>query len=315
MSEAKASIPQPDETIWFESRSPASFTDIIKHHESGKTEVRGLLYLPRQSAGPAPVVVISIGSRGFESGREALYVEHLTKAGYAVFIADSFGARGFAETRTDQSRLSAAGTCADALYALKRLVTHQKIDATRAAVLGYSRGGTVSTMLADARLQASILGDGPRFEAHVALYPSCSPQWQNPKPTGAAVIMLLGGSDMMAPVSKAMAYGAKLGAAGAPLDVHLYPGAHHSFDAAHPVTPGDSVNLADVVIKIDDDGEMFEESTGLRANGDWATFYNGIVAKRGKRGSMTGHGPHPRTIAVATIIDFLDRHLKFNRTD
>ena len=310
MSAAQADVPEPDETIWFDSQSPASFTDLLERREMARTAVRGLLYLPLERGCKAPLVLISIGSRGFESGREALYIEHLTKAGFAVFITDSFAARGFTETMSDQSLLSAAGTCADALYGLRRLANHPKVDAARAAVLGYSRGGTVSTLLADARLQAAIPGDGPGFAAHVALYPSCSPQWRNPQPTQAPIIMLLGGADVMAPVGNALAYAAKLGAAGAPLEIHLYPKAHHSFDAAHPATPGNSVTLQRAVISIEDHGEMYEETTGLRDREGWGPFYKAIVAQRAKTGSMTGHGPYPRTIAMATTIAFLDRHLK-----
>ena len=286
---------RPDETVRIRSSTPPGFADLLQGVKVGVSDIPVYLFFPPGASGRLPVVFISIGSRGFESGREGLY---------AVAIADSFEARGFAETRTDQSRLSAAGACADALNGLLVLRSHPRIDANCAAVLGYSRGGTTSVLLADERLQAAVLPADLRFKAHVALYPSCSPQWQHPRAGKAPIIMLLGGADEMAPAEKAQACAEKLRASGVQVDVKVFPGAHHSFDARHPVKSGPGMNLADTVFKIDDEGIFFEENTGFR-NRDWAPFYKEVAKARGHNKSITGNGPLPRDIAVKPILEFL----------
>lgn len=307
MSQATAlrdELLRPDEITSCRSSSPPGFSYLLKRQVVDPCDTKLLLFFPPQAKGPCPVVLVCIGSRGFDSGREGLYANALTDAGYAVCIADSFESRGFDETRTDQTRLSAAGACADALNGLLVLRNHPRIDVKRAAVLGYSRGGTTSALLCDERLQATILPDGIRFRAHVALYPSCSPQWDKPQPTSAPIIMLLGGADEMAPAEKAQAYADRLRSCGASVDVRVFEGLHHSFDARQPVTAGSGMNLADTVFKIDQTGNFFEETTGL-SGPDWAPFYKAVAKIRGKNKSITGHGPLPRDIAVKPILSFL----------
>jgi dienelactone hydrolase len=273
---------------------------------SQQTQINGLLYLPPGRIGRAPLVIISIGSRGFESGRETLYTDAFNQAGIAVLIGDSFGSRGFAETRTDQSRISAACTCADAVCSFNAIADDPRIDASRVAILGYSRGGTVSMLLADQRLQDGLLQPHLRFSAHVALYAGCSPRWESPRPTSAPILMVLGGADVLAPPEKSLPYGEKVRRAGGNVEIITFPGAHHSFDALHAAKVAENgINLSAVAIEIDDAGEMFERTSGLRAGEDYANFYKELARKCGTRGSITGNGPLPRDVAVAPIIKFV----------
>ena len=76
------------ERISFETRTPQAYAEILGGYaKTPVASITGDLFLPAR-AGKVPVVVTSIGSHGLTSGREELYAEALTGAGYAMFIVD-----------------------------------------------------------------------------------------------------------------------------------------------------------------------------------------------------------------------------------
>lgn len=261
--------------------------------------------MPQRGAEPFPLVITSIGSRGLTSGREALYAKALDEAGIAMLVVDSYSARGFTETVSDQGKFSFAGSAADALFALDHMRRDPRFDVRRIALLGYSRGGMVTVMSWDERIQNAVVGPETRFCAHVALYPPCYLQWEHPQPTAAPMLMIFGGRDVQAPATVGQAYARRLTQAAGRVEVITYPEAVHSFDAAHPATPHDGVNLGLAEILVADDGSMFEKASGLRADKGWANFLRDVREARGRKGSITGYGPLPRDIAVEPILTFL----------
>jgi dienelactone hydrolase len=294
------------ETIDFATRTPEGFAEILHGvRDLPAVEIQGLLQMPKGGAGALPLVITSIGSRGLTSGREALYAQALDEAGIAMLIVDSYSARGFTETISDQGKFSFAGSTADALFALDHMRRDRRFDARRIALLGYSRGGMVTLMSHDERIQNAIVGAGARFCAHVALYPPCYLQWQHPRPTQAPMLMIFGGRDVQAPAASGAAYAERIEQAGGTVEVIVYPEAVHSFDAAHPATPGGGVNLGLAEIMVEDDGRMIERGSGIRADKGWARFLGDVREARGRKGTITGHGPLPRDIAVKPIMRFL----------
>ena len=296
------------EIIRFPSRTPASFAQILGGVDAlAPIEIRGVFHRPANAGeGKLPLVVSCIGSRGLGSGREELYAEALTAAGMAVLIVDGNTPRGVGETVSNQGRLPWPACAVDALFALRALRDDPRIDPARVALLGYSRGGFVTVIAYDERLQAAVLGGGPRFAAHVALYPPCYIRWANPHPTAAPLQMILGGMDDLAPAAQGRAYAAALEAAGGRVEMVFFPEAHHSFDADGPVTPSPGDNLSVRTILVDDAGEMVEATTGVRAGTDWPGFLERLAAAPGaRRGGSTGSGPLPRDVAVAPIVAFL----------
>ena len=295
-----------DETISFPTRTPEGFDQILRGvRDLPPVDIQGLLQMPQGSPRSSPLVITSIGSRGLTSGREALYAEALDRAGIAMLVVDSYSARGFTETVSDQGKFSFAGSAADALFALDHMRRDSRFDSARIALLGYSRGGMVTVMSYDERMQNAVVGPDTRFCAHVALYPPCYLQWEHPQPTSAAMLMIFGGRDVQAPVTSGQAYARRLRETGGNVEVIVYPEAVHSFDAAHPATPTGGVNLGLAEILVEDDGSMLEKGSGLRADKGWASFLSEVRKARGREGSITGHGPLPRDIAVEPIVSFL----------
>jgi dienelactone hydrolase len=300
------------EILSFPSRTPQSFAQILHGIDAlSPIDIRGLLSLPARASGKLPLIVMCIGSLGMTSGREEMYAGALTAAGMAVLIVDGNTPRGVAETVSNQGSMPWPACAVDALYALRFIRNDPRIDAARIALLGYSRGGCVSVMAYDERLQKAVAGEA-RFAAHVALYPPCYIRWEHPHPTGASLLMLLGSADDLAPEAQGREYAEALEAVGGRVEIVVVPGAYHSFDANMPAGPTASDNLAVRTIRVDDAGEMIEHGTGIRAGNDWPGFLKALAAAPGaRRGGTSGNGPNPQDVAVAPIVAFLRRELCF----
>jgi dienelactone hydrolase len=107
------------------------------------TVISGELTLPGGAAGRGPAVALIHGSHGV-GGNMPFCRSELTGIGVATFVVDSFTGRGVQETATDQSRVATAAMVVDAYHALALLATQPAIDPERIAVMGFSKGGTVS---------------------------------------------------------------------------------------------------------------------------------------------------------------------------
>ncbi|MPZ57250.1 MAG: hypothetical protein GEU91_12285 [Rhizobiales bacterium] len=267
--------------------------------------VYGALRLPPGVKGRLPLVIIGVGSQGLASGREDLYGSALTVAGIAVFVVDSFGSRGFSETVSNQAQLSFPAQTADVLFALEHMARDARIDPAHIGFLGFSRAGQIAVFINDERLQRAVLGDGTCYAAFAAMYSGCNPQWRNPQPTRKPLLIYLGGDDTLAPPHKCQSYAQRLTQAGGNVRTIVLPGARHSFDSLQPATRHDNVLvLAGCEFRVEDDGVIVEDKSGLRSDGDWASFLKAAEAACGSRGATTGHGPHPRDVAVKAVVAF-----------
>jgi dienelactone hydrolase len=300
------------EVIAFECYSPENYRALL----DGVTrltpvQVRGSLHLPVGVAGRVPLVIVGVGSQGLASGREELYGSALTANGIAVFIVDSFGSRGFSETVSNQAQLSFPAQTADVLMALKCMAQDSRIDPDAIGFLGFSRAGQIATFVNDERLQRVVLGEAPRFAAFVGMYSGCNPQWRNPQPSGKPMLIYLGSADTLAPPEKGQRYAEVLNRAGGQVRTVVLPGAYHSFDSLQPATRHDHVLvLAGCEFRVEDDGTIVEDRTGLRWDADWAGFLKAAEDACGCRGAITGHGPHPRDTAVEDVVTFLREALR-----
>jgi dienelactone hydrolase len=82
----------------------------------------------------------------------------------------------------------------------------------------------------------------PGFVAAVALYPSCRARYGDWRADGSGVykpaaplLILIGEKDDWTPAEPCRELAARSHGAGLPVDVKIYPGAHHSFDNNSPV--------------------------------------------------------------------------------
>ena len=102
----------------------------------------GELLLP-DGAGPFPVVVLAHGCGG-RTAVDRTWAIVLRDWGYATFALDSFTGRNLLEVCGDATVLSGIQRIPDAYGALRRLATHPRLDARRAALMGFSHGGILT---------------------------------------------------------------------------------------------------------------------------------------------------------------------------
>jgi dienelactone hydrolase len=227
--------------------------------EGEPVRIEGLLFVPEGAApegGRAAVVAlhgcggIYSAAKGREdqlSERHAAQARALVGAGYAVLFPDSFGSRGRREictTASSERTIRPAQRRLDALGALKWLGQQADIDPSRIALLGWSHGGSTTLAAVNAGdPQVAAFREArdapPFFRTAIAFYPGCNVSLRDARWKPAAPLaILIGADDDWTPAAPCEALGVRGRDAKWPLELTVYPGAHHGFDA-----PGGELRL------------------------------------------------------------------------
>jgi dienelactone hydrolase len=262
--------------------------------------------LKPDGAGPFPAVVIMHDCSGLgprSSGAPERWAKELLGHGYVIFIPDSFTMRGFPEgVCTDPSpsrrEVSPVRRAADAYAALAHLRTLSFVDPSRVGLMGGSHGGstTLASMVTSKTEQDLFLREKhASFAAAVALYPGCAFQYgdwravRKPAPgapiTGysgvykplAPLLILIGENDDWTPAEPCEKLAEAAQAAGYPISIRVYPGAHHAFDSDRPV-----------------------RYVAQRINPNSSTG----------RGATTGGNPKAWADSINAVVSFFGNHLK-----
>ena len=144
--------------------------------------IGGELRLPKAQTDKFPAVILLHGSGGLGGTGSPIdeWSRSLNELGVAAFAVDSFAGRRIVSTNTDQTQLDRLNMVVDAYRALEMLAKHPRIDPTRIAVMGFSRGGQSALYSAMTRLyQAEGSANGLRFATHVAFHPDCMTVYRN----------------------------------------------------------------------------------------------------------------------------------------
>ena len=214
--------------------------------------LRGRLFKP-DGDGPFAAVVLLHGCSGLGQGGVAQQVEfawakRFQEWGYVALAVDSFMPRGLPEgvrTLPDAKRLSSSRRTNDAYGALDYLRAQPFINPEKIAVVGWSNGGVAVLNTMNLDLHADRKHG---FVSGVTFYPECGldyGKWRVTRQCGdsgsvtsskgvyqpiAALLILSGEADDWTPAQycKSMVDAAK--SQDYPLELIMYPGAHHSFD-------------------------------------------------------------------------------------
>lgn len=125
-----------------------------------------------QGEGRLPLVVFVAGSGGFAPNTD-VWGRAFERMGISTFIMDSFAARGIVSTVYDQSLFGRLNGILDLYRSLSVLAAHPRVDPSRIAVMGFSRGGHVALYASMKRFQRMWNVGGIEPAAYIALYPSC----------------------------------------------------------------------------------------------------------------------------------------------
>jgi dienelactone hydrolase len=276
-------------------------------------QVWGDLLLPVSGQAPYPTILLSHGSGGLDIYRDSYYDwAHLfTRMGIAVLVLDHFTPRGLKETAHDQLAVSEWSMAADILNAAKLLATHPKIDKTKIATIGFSKGASAILMANMAMMQKAFGLEAP-LALHLAFYPSCNTMFKGLPPTAAPVIMFLGEIDDCTPASECQLAASRINEQGGKAETVVFKRAHHGF-----AVKGSNVVFAKTLenwggCKRDYDystGNMTVRDTGavFRVNSDEDKAY---LKKCVTRGAHVGGNPKVRDQAIVKVRDVvLDRLL------
>jgi dienelactone hydrolase len=225
---APASADQP---VQFESAAvkPTPFQE-RNAQASGKilkavpgTPLQGYLTRPLGD-GPFPAIVLLHGCAGVLSNDKQAWPERLSSWGYVVLVVDSFSTRGIHET-CDSSLL--VDRVYDAYGALELLSKYSFVDSSRIALMGFSAGGGAT--LEAVQLDGAEQLMERKFKAAIAYYPRCSLANGD---VAVPTLIMVGELDDFSPAKKCREMMTQRSGRGSSVQLNVYPGARHAFDAA-----------------------------------------------------------------------------------
>jgi dienelactone hydrolase len=189
--------------------------------------ISGQLTVPERG-GRVPAIIITHGAGGISASEET-WAGELRSQGLAVFVVDSFTARGIKQSPSE-SELSRVGQVYDVYQALMLLATHPRIDRERIGLMGMSRGGGLTVAAAMVRSLKAQIPNGPEFFAYLAIYPTLIRTLEYGMLASRPIRIFSGTADEVNSIAMLRAFTEQQRAAGAEIKLFEYGGAHHAFD-------------------------------------------------------------------------------------
>lgn len=205
--------------------------EFLTGSKNGKpATIAGELRFPA-GAGPFPAVVLIHGSGGVGSNVD-YWAGVFNRMGVAAFVLDCFTGRGITTTIADQSQVGSLAMIYDAYRALELLGKHPKIDKTRIALMGFSKGGFAALYASMRRFQIYYAPPGLAFAAYIPFYPRCDIPFEEDGDVADKPIRIFHGDmDDWVPYGPAKRYAERLRAEKKDVEFTLYRGTRHSFDS------------------------------------------------------------------------------------
>jgi dienelactone hydrolase len=183
-----------------------------------------------QGAGRLPVVVLIHGSGGMGPNLE-YWIREFNQMGISTFALDGFTGRGLAQVNTDQAQLGRLNMILDAYRILELLAKHPRVDPSRIALMGFSRGGQAALFASLKRFHQSWNKSSIEFAAYLPFYPDCMTTYQADTEVADRPIRIFHGTpDDYNPVAKCRGYVERLRGASRDVQLTEYPNASHAFD-------------------------------------------------------------------------------------
>ena len=254
--------------------------------------------MPSAATEKLPAVILIHGSSGVGASVDR-WAHELNSIGVAALIVDSFTGRGLVSVGDDQSQLEHLAMAYDAYRALELLAAHRRIDPSRIALMGFSKGAIGVLYAALERADKAYAG-AAHFAAFIPVYPSCQYRFIDDTRVVARPIRIFHGeADDYVPIAPCREYVARLAAAGKDAKLTGYPEAFHAFDAHYlPVTMR-LPNAQKIV-----DCRIEEKPAGTFINLDTGKPFTRADACTG-RGATVGYNAKAHAAAIADVKAFL----------
>jgi len=221
------------EEIAFDSYSPKNILDYVDGVENDKKyTIPGLLTFPEGNEEKYPVMMMIVNSGCGYGHREFTYGVDIKNQGVATLEIDNCTPRGLNEdnpiARGNWLKLTPWMGTADALYALKFLQSHPKVEGDKIGITGFSWGGQVAYFSGLDLIRKSIVGDDVDFALRVPYYFFCR-QFDDPKYSKNKLHIIQGELDSVPP-NHCIEMTNSFNNLGYDVSIDVYPGAYHNFD-------------------------------------------------------------------------------------
>jgi dienelactone hydrolase len=268
--------------------------------------VTGLLRIA-QGSGRLPVVVMIHGSGGMGSNID-FWTREFNEMGISTFALDGFTGRGLTSVNTDQASLGRLNMVLDVYRMLDVLSKHPRVDPSRIALMGFSRGGQGALFASMKRFHQAWNRSGIDFAAYMPFYPDCMTSYRGDTDVVDRPIRIFHGTpDDYNPVATCKAYVERLRDARRDVMLTEYPNAAHAFDSpllsATPVVLKGGQTVRNCRIREDDAGRLVNASSGQQF-----TYKDQCV----ELGPHVGYDADAAEAARRSVREFLQATFKLN---
>jgi dienelactone hydrolase len=279
----------------------------LKGEAGGKAVVVSGQLRIAQGSGRLPVVVMIHGSGGM-GGNIDLWTKEFNEIGISTFALDGFTGRGLTSVNADQALLGRLNMILDAYQTLDILAKHPRVDSSRIALMGFSRGGQAALFASVRRFHQLWNKSGTEFSAYIPFYPDCMTTYQSDTDVADRPIRIFHGTpDDYNPVAACKAYVERLRGAGRNVQLTEYPNAPHAFDnplAGVPATPAKGAQtVRSCRISEEAPGRLINAATGQPF-----TYKDACV----ERDPHIGYDPVATQAAKQSVRDLLRTVFKLN---
>ena len=289
------------ERLQVQSRSPFEIHHILTGlDKTPEIMVESELFMP-EGEGPFGCIIALHGSLGWASHHQD-HINGWLDAGLAVCKVNSFTSRSINSTVDDQLSVTHSMMLVDAFRTRDVLEQNPKIG--KIGIAGWSLGGTVALYSAWSPI-IEILGTP--FDAHLSFYPAAHLRPDVKNWTESPKLILHGDADDWTPLHFVEGLIPQLPNA----TLHVYPGAHHSFDSEKEfaLLPK-AVHLKKRTVRIDKNGYMSGKLfLGIRLplNERWQRRW--VIRILRNRGAHVEGNPSARADSLVRSRDFFMEYL------
>ena len=289
------------ERLQVQSRSPFEIHHILTGlDKTPEIMVESELFMP-EGEGPFGCIIALHGSLGWASHHQD-HINGWLDAGLAVCKVNSFTSRSINSTVDDQLSVTHSMMLVDAFRTRDVLEQNPKIG--KIGIAGWSLGGTVALYSAWSPI-IEILGTP--FDAHLSFYPAAHLRPDVKNWTESPKLILHGDADDWTPLHFVEGLIPQLPNA----TLHVYPGAHHSFDSEKEfaLLPK-AVHLKKRTVRIDKNGYMSGKLfLGIRLplNERWQRRW--VIRILRNRGAHVEGNPAARADSLVRSRDFFMEQL------